>query len=173
MREGVVGAEVDRQYPTLMSSESLTNEYALQPILQYGELFVIIIEVSSFNMRFQLSWFKHVTLNHGTAGSSPARRTMGWTAKAQVHKTSKRREHRRTQTGVWIFLPQLVRLKIGNAAKPGVFNLYVPVAQMEQSIGFLIRWPGVRVPSGIPYTDLAQWTEHLATNQGFVGVRLP
>ena len=76
MREGAVGAEVDRQYPTLMFSESLTNEYALWPILQYGELFVIIVEVSSFNMRFQLSWFKHVTLNHGTAGSSPARRTI-------------------------------------------------------------------------------------------------
>ena len=28
MREEVVGAEVERQYPTLMSSESLTNEQA-------------------------------------------------------------------------------------------------------------------------------------------------
>ena len=54
-------------------------------------------------MRLQLSWFKHVTLNHGTAGSSPARRTMGWTIKAQVHKTSKRREHRRNEQGSGFF----------------------------------------------------------------------
>ena len=32
------------------------------------------------------------------------------------------------KTGVWIFLPQLVRLKIGNAAKPGMFNLYGSLA---------------------------------------------
>ena len=46
MRDEVVGAESNRQYPTLVSSESLTNEYALWPILQYGELFVIIMELS-------------------------------------------------------------------------------------------------------------------------------
>ena len=70
MRDGAVGAEVKRQYPTLVFSESLTNEYALQPILQYGERFVIIMELP--NMPVQLSWFKHQTLNLGTAGSSPA-----------------------------------------------------------------------------------------------------
>ena len=70
MREVAVGAEVKRQYPTLVSSESLTNEYALQPILQYGELFVIIMELP--NMPVQLRWFKHQTLNLGIAGSSPA-----------------------------------------------------------------------------------------------------
>ena len=50
MRDGAVGAEVKRQYPTLVFSESLTNEYALQPILQYGERFVIIVEKLSINM---------------------------------------------------------------------------------------------------------------------------
>ena len=70
MREVAVGAEMKRQYPTLVSSESLTNEYALQPILQYGELFVIIMELP--NMPVQLRWFKHQTLNLGIAGSSPA-----------------------------------------------------------------------------------------------------
>ena len=54
-------------------------------------------------MPLQLSWLEHLTLNQGVLGSSPRRGTMGWTVKAQVHKTSKRREHRRTQTGVWIF----------------------------------------------------------------------
>lgn len=83
------------------------------------------MEVSSFNMRFQLRWFKHQTLNLGIAGSSPARRTMGWTAKAQVHKTSKRREYRRAQTGtrflefkVTATLKQFIGFKQGNAASP-------------------------------------------------------
>ena len=62
--------------------------------------------------------------------------TMGWTVKAQVHKTSKRREHRRGSNRGLDFLRQLVRLKIGNAAKPGVFNLYAPVAQLNRVSGF-------------------------------------
>ena len=84
---------------------------------------------------------------------------MGWTAKAQVHKNVQTARTPSDSNRGLDFLRQLVRLKIGNAAKPGVFNLYVLVAQMEESIGFLIRWPGVRVPSGIPYTGLAQWRE--------------
>ena len=36
MRDEVVGAEVNRQYPTLVSSESLTSEYALQPNCSMG-----------------------------------------------------------------------------------------------------------------------------------------
>ena len=99
-------------------------------------------------MPLQLSWLEHLTLNQGVLGSSPRRGTMGQGI-AQVHKYTQWREHRPINRGL-DFLRQLVRLKIGNAAKPGVFDLYVLVAQMEQSIGFLIRWPGVRVPSGIP-----------------------
>ena len=36
MRDVAVGAEVDRQYPTPVSSESLTSEYALQPSCSMG-----------------------------------------------------------------------------------------------------------------------------------------
>ena len=60
-----------RQYPALMFSESLTNEqvFLLSAVWRnicnyYGS--------AEYYMPVQLSWFKHVTLNHGTAGSSPA-----------------------------------------------------------------------------------------------------
>lgn len=78
-------------------------------------------------MPLQLSWLEHLTLNQGVLGSSPRRGTMGrlppmYTKGTPCANTA-------DGTRGLDFLPQLVRLKIGNAAKPGVFNLYVPVAQ--------------------------------------------
>ena len=71
MREGVVGAEVDRQYPTPMFSESLTNKQAFY-LSAAWRIVCNYYGSAEYYMPVQLSWFKHVTLNHGTAGSSPA-----------------------------------------------------------------------------------------------------
>ena len=71
------------------------------------------------------------------------------------------------------------------------FSRYAPVAQLESehristpSVGSSsLSWgaklnmrPGrLRIGKSerLEYTRLAQWREHLATNQGFVGVRVP
>ena len=68
------------------------------------------------------------------------------------------------------------------------FSRYAPVAQLDRASGFypvcrefesllgcqMLPWR-LRIGESerLEYTRLAQWIEHLATNQGFVGVRVP
>ena len=49
--------------------------------------------------------------------------------------------------------------------------IVVPVVEQRLNRAQLGTKHGARKPQ--IYTGLAQWIEHLATNQGFVGVRLP